>query len=66
MLLYYCVVFRLCIDVSYMLHLRIHTNSHTIKEGQRIHRRDNTNLKYRRQEENTRNKDNNKREQRQK
>ena len=50
----------------FSIHLCIHTNSHTIKEGQRIQRRDKTNLKYRRQEENTRNKDNNKREQRQK
>jgi hypothetical protein len=68
MLLYSCVVFSLFIDVSYMflIHLRIHTNSHTIKEGERIQRRDKANLKYRRQEENTRNKDNNKREQRQK
>ena len=68
MLLYSCVVIRLCIDVPYMflIHLRIHANSHVIKEGQKIQRRDKTNLKYRRQEENTRNKDNNKREQRQK
>jgi len=67
MLFYSCVVIRLCIDVSYMflIHLRIHTNSHIIKEGQRIQKRDKTNLKYRRQEENTRNKDN-KREQREK
>jgi hypothetical protein len=52
MLLYSCVVIRLCIDVSYMF--------------LRIQRRDKTNLKYRTQEENTRTKDNVKREQRQK
>ena len=68
MLLYSCVVIRLCIDVPYMflIHLRIHANSHVIKEGQKIQRRDKTNLKYRTQGENTRKKDNNKREQRQK
>ena len=53
MLLYSCVVIRLCIDVTYMflIHLRIHANSHVIKEGQKIQRRDKTNLKYRTQEE---------------
>ena len=50
----------------FQIHRCIHRNSPMIKEGQKIQRRDKTNLKYRTQEENTRNKDNNKREQRQK
>ena len=56
MSLYAFAIIRFCIDVSYMfpIHRCIHSNSHIIKEGQKIQRRDETNLKkYIRQEEKT-------------
>ena len=60
MSLYAFAIIPFCIDVSYMfpIYRCIHRNRHMIKEGQKIQRRDKTNLKkYRRQEEKTRDKD---------